>query len=140
MMPANRSSRQWVCDNALAMRTLRLIALTAAISSALTVGLLRLFAAPAAPVTEVVLENARVTVTERIIAPRGERTPYIRPTDQVIVFLNDTKYERIDAETGETIVRSRTGGEVIWHDAGENAPKLVNVDSEPFRSLVIELK
>ena len=122
------------------MQPLRLVAATALASSALTVGILRLLAAPAEPVQTVVLENDSVRVTERIIAPRGERTPYIRPTDQVIVFLNDTKYERIDAETGETIVRTRTGGEVIWHDAGENAPKLVNVHSEPFRSLVIELK
>ena len=89
---------------------------------------------------KVVLENDRVKVTERIIAPGGERTPYIRPTDQVIVFLNDTQYERIDAESGETIVRGRDGGEVIWHFAGENAPKLVNTHKDPFRSLVIELK
>jgi hypothetical protein len=122
------------------MRTARLIALTAFLSSALTVGFLRIIAAPAAPSMKVALENNKVKVTERIIAPGGERTPYIRPTDQVIVFLNDTKYERIDAESGETIVRERTGGEVIWHFAGENAPKLVNVHEDPFRSLVIELK
>jgi hypothetical protein len=123
-----------------AMKSPHLVALTAVLSSALTLGFVRLIAAPAAPAEKVVLENDRVRVTERIIAPGGERTPYIRPTDQVIVFLNDTKYERIDAETGGKIVRGRTGGEVIWHDAGENAPKLVNVDAEPFRSLVIELK
>lgn len=122
------------------MRTLRLIALTAVISSAATVALLRLCAAPAAPVQNVVLENDRVRITERIVAPGGERPPYIRPTDQVIVFLNDTEYERIDAETGEKSVRGRAGGEVLWHDAGENAPKLVNVHKDPFRSLVIELK
>jgi hypothetical protein len=122
------------------MQTVRLVAFTAVVSSALTFGLLRLLAAPVAPSMKVVLENDRVKVTERIIAPGGERTPYIRPTDQVIVFLNDTKYERIDAETGETIVRERAGGEVIWHFSGENAPKLVNVHEAPFRSLVIELK
>jgi hypothetical protein len=122
------------------MKPLRLVVLTAVISSAATVGLLRLFAAPAAPVQKVVLENERVKVTERIIAPGGGRTPYIRPTDQVIVFLNDTQYERIDAETGQKILRDRTGGEVIWHNAGENAPKLVNTHKDPFRSLVIELK
>jgi len=122
------------------MKTARLVATTAIVSSALTAGLLQLLAAPAEPSMRVVLENDRVKVTERIVAPGGERTPYIRPTDQVIVFLNDTKYERIDAETGETIVRERAGGEVIWHNARENAPKLVNVHQDPFRSLVIELK
>ncbi len=87
-----------------------------------------------------VLENARVEVIERSIPPGGERVPYVRSSDQVIVFLNDTTYERIDAETGEKIVRSRKGGEVIWHDKDENAPKLVNVDDEPFRSLIIQIK
>ncbi len=29
---------------------------------------------------------------------------------EVIVFLNDTKYERIDSKTGEKIERSRKGG------------------------------
>jgi hypothetical protein len=123
-----------------AMQTVRLIALTAVAASALTLGFVRLLASAAPPATRVVLENDRVKVTERVIAPGGERTPYIRPADQVIVFLNDTKYERIDAETDEKIVRERAGGEVLWHDAGENAPKLVNVHAQPFRSLVIELK
>ena len=122
------------------MKTIRAAALSAAVSSALTCALTLAWAAPPDPEEKVVLENDRVRVTERVIAPGGKRTPYIRPTDQVIVFLNDTKYQRIDAETGETIVRERTGGEVIWHDAGENAPALVNVHPEPFRSLVVELK
>ena len=46
----------------------------------------------------------------------------------------------IDAETGEKIVRTRQAGEVIWHDEGELAPKLVNVHGQPFRSLIIELR
>lgn len=113
---------------------------TAALASAATVGLMRLVGATAAPEMTVVLENDRVRVTERVVAPGVERAPFIRPTDQVIVFLNDTSYERIDADTGERIVRDRRGGEVIWHDEGEHAPKLKNVHRDPFRSLVIELK
>lgn len=117
------------------------IVLTALLSSALTLCAVYLFAAPAGePAYKTMLENARVEVTERIVAPGGERTPYIRPTDQVIVFLNDTRYERTDPATGDKTVRSRKAGEVIWHDKGENAPKLVNLDSEPFRSLVIAIK
>ena len=114
---------------------------SALISSAITLCAVYLFGAPAGePDYKTLLENARVEVIERIVAPGGERVPYIRETDQVIVFLNDTKYERIDAATGEKTVRSRKAGEVIWHFKGENAPKLVNVDSEPFRSLVIAIK
>jgi len=117
------------------------IVVSASISSAFTLCAVYLFAAPAAePAYKMVLENARVEVTERIVAPGGERVPFTRETDQVIVFLNDTKYERIDAGSGERTVRSRKAGEAIWHFKGENAPKLVNVDSEPFRSLVIAIK
>ena len=89
---------------------------------------------------KIVLENVRARVTERSIPPGGERLPYLRDTDQVIVFLNDTSYERVDAETGETIKRPRQAGDVIWHSKAERAPKLVNVGSEPMRSLIIALK
>lgn len=89
---------------------------------------------------EIVLENVRVEVTERSIPPGGTREPYIRPTDQVIVFLNDASYDRVDSATGETVRRGRKGGDVIWHSRGEFAPKLVNRGSEPFRSLIIAIK
>ena len=56
------------------------------------------------------------------------------------VVLNDTKYERIDSKTGEKIERARKGGDVIWHFKGESAPKLVNIDDKPFRSLIIALQ
>lgn len=89
---------------------------------------------------QVVLENVRVRVTERVIPPGGERTPYLRDTDQVIVFLNDTTYDRVDPRTGERAPRRRNAGEVIWHERAEQAPKLINTGSEPMRSLIISLK
>jgi hypothetical protein len=116
------------------------VALTAVVSSLLTLALVYgLGAAP--PMTRrTVLENARVEVIERSIPPGEARDAHTRPTDQVIVFLNDVSYDRIDPKTGETISRSRKAGEVIWHSRGEAAPKLVNTGSSPFRSLVISLK
>jgi len=89
---------------------------------------------------KIVLENVRIRVTERSIPPGGERLPYLRDTDQMIVFLNDTSYERVDAATGESVKRSRKAGDVIWHSKAEQAPKLVNISSEPMRSLIIALK
>lgn len=116
------------------------IAITAGASSLLTLLLVYGLGAATAMTRETVLENVRVEVIERTIPSGGERTPYIRPTDQVIVFLNDASYDRIDSRTGETISRSRKAGEVIWHSRGEMAPKLVNTGSGPFRSLIIQLK
>ncbi len=96
---------------------------------------------PAAEVTrKVVLENVRVEVTERVMEPGAVRETHIRPTDQVIVFLNDAEYERIDPDTGETTVRKRKAGDVIWHSRGEVAPQLTNVGKGPLRSLEIALK
>ncbi|HUG81506.1 MAG TPA: hypothetical protein VML01_07575 [Bryobacterales bacterium] len=46
---------------------------------------------------------------ERSIPPGEARGAHIRPADQVIVFLNDVSYDRIDAKTGETASRSRNG-------------------------------
>ena len=86
------------------------------------------------------LSNKRVKVTELVYQPGVPRERYIRPTDQVIVFLDDCKYQRIDSKTGEKTIRERKSGEVIWHDKGEDAPVLINLGTKPYRSLTIELQ
>jgi hypothetical protein len=86
------------------------------------------------------MENPRVRVSEVTYEPGVPRERHIRPTDQIIVFLDDCKYERTDSATGEKTVRERKSGEVIWHDRAEDAPVLKNVGSKPYRSLLIELK
>ena len=115
------------------------ILLTAVVSSLLTL-VAGLALAYAALPTEVRLDNARVKVSTVTDNPGVPRERYIRPTDQVIVFLDDCKYERTDSKTGEKTIRERKSGEVLWHDKGEDAPVLINVGSKPYRTLVIELK
>lgn len=88
---------------------------------------------------KVKLENAKVRVSEVTYAPGQPRERYIRPTDQIIVFLDESKYSRIDSQTKEKTVRERKSGEVIWHDKGEDAPVLQNLGTKPYRTLVIEL-
>ena len=72
--------------------------------------------------------------------PGVARERYTRPTDQVIIWLDDAKYERIDSATKERTVRERKQGEILWHNKGEDAPVLKNLGSKPYRSLTIELK
>jgi len=43
-------------------------------------------------------------------------------------------------KSGEKTVRERKSGEVIWHNKGEDAPVLENLDAKPYRTLVVELK
>ncbi len=86
------------------------------------------------------LDNVRVTVSEIVYEPGTPRNPHIRPTDEVIVFLDDCEYERTDPKTGEKTTRKRKSGEVIWHDRSELAPTLVNKGSKAYRTLLIELK
>ncbi len=86
------------------------------------------------------LENVRGRVTEMVYQPGVARERHIRPTDQIIVFLDDCRYERTDSKTGEKTVRERKSGDVIWHDRGEDAPRLANLGTRPYRTLVIELK
>lgn len=95
--------------------------------------------APALP-SKVRLENERVRVTEVTYEPGTPRERYIRPTDQVIVFLDECRYQRIDSKTGEKTVRERKAGETIYHHKGEDAPVLINLGTKPYRTLVIELK
>jgi hypothetical protein len=111
-----------------------LVALTACL---MTVGGLRVMGW--APPQKVKLENAKVRVKEVLYEPGVPRERYIRPTDQVIVFLDDSKYERIDSATKERTVRERKSGDVIWHDKGEDAPVLKNLGAKPYRTLTIEL-
>jgi len=90
--------------------------------------------------TKVKLDNPRVKISEVTYAPGTPRERYIRTTDQVIVFLDDCRYERLDSQTKEKTVRERKSGEVIWHDKGEDAPQLTNLGLKPYRTLVVELK
>lgn len=89
---------------------------------------------------KIVLETVRAKVTEVTYEPGVPRARYLRPTDQIIVFLDDCEYERTDSKTGEKTTRKRKSGEVIWHDRAEDAPVLLNKGSKPYRTLVIELK
>ena len=85
------------------------------------------------------LENKRVRVSEIIYEVGVPRERHTRQTDQVIVFLDDCKYNRIDSKTGEKTVRERKSGEVIWHDKGEDAPILINAGAKAYRTLLIEM-
>jgi len=94
----------------------------------------------AAPPSTVKLENSRVIVRQVTLAPEGVRPRGVRAHDQVIVFLDDCRYERTDPRTGAKTIRVRKSGDVIWHSRGEAAPQLVNKGDKPYRTLVIELK
>lgn len=85
------------------------------------------------------LANQRVRVSEVIYQPGVTRQTYVRPTDQIVVFLDDCRFERVDAATGERIVRERRSGDVLWHSGGENAPALTNIGETAYRTLLIEL-
>jgi hypothetical protein len=114
------------------------LALTAIASSALTLVAVHA-AGGAATAGTVKLENAKVRVSEVGYGAGAVRERGVRATDQVIVFLDECKYKRLDPKSGETTVRERKSGDVIWHDKGEDAPQLTNA-GRPYRTLVIELK
>jgi hypothetical protein len=110
--------------------------LTALASSALT--LLVVKAVPLAQSLK--FENAKVQVIEVAYAPGEPRPRGVRQHDQVIVFLDDCRYERLDPQTGQKTIRERKSGDVIWHDKGEDAPQLTNQGKKPYRTIVVELK
>jgi hypothetical protein len=86
------------------------------------------------------LENSRVRVSESVSAPGASRPRRVRSSDQVIVFLDDCRYERTDPSTGAKSAQVRKSGVVIWHSKGEVAPVLVNTGTAAYRTLAIELK
>jgi hypothetical protein len=115
------------------------LALTAVASSALTLVAVR-GAPEVKPSSTVKLENARVRIAELTYAPGAVRERGVRRTDQIIVFLDHSSYSRLDPVTGEVTIRRRNPGDVIWHDKGEDAPRLTNSGDRPYRTLVIELE
>lgn len=121
---------------------MRKMILTAMISASLTT--LALVALGWAPQSHspgaAKLENARVRVSEIDYAPGRPRPRYTRPADQVVVFLDDCRYQRTDSQTGAKEIRDRKSGDVIWHNKGEDAPVLTNMGNKPYRTLVIEVK
>src|SRR5262249_46127474 len=84
-------------------------------------------------------DNPRVTVTEITMPMSARREAYTRPSDQIIVFLDEADYEATDA-SGQKQIRHRQSGEIIWHNKGEAAPLLVNTGKKTYRNLVIALK
>jgi hypothetical protein len=121
------------------MRRLKLLAGAAVVFAAGTwvgTGLAR--RAPDQAAVRQVLENARITVTEVAMAPGARRETYTRPTDQLIVFIDEADYEATD-QAG-TQKKHRGAGDVVWHNKGESAPLLVNKGSKPYRNLVIGFK
>jgi hypothetical protein len=118
------------------IRTVALCAAAAAIGSLATVVSLRAGALP----TAIKLENAKVKISEVTYLPGVPRERSVRATDQIIVFLDDSRYRRTDSQTSEKTIRERKSGDVIWHDKGEDAPVLENLGAKPYRTLVIELK
>jgi hypothetical protein len=117
----------------------RWLCLTAAASALLT--LLAVWGLGWAELPSTVkLENARVKVTE-VDSPAGSvRERGVREHDQVIVFMDDCRYERTDPQTGAKTIRERKSGDVIWHSKGEDAPRLANAGGKTYRTMVIELK
>ena len=117
----------------------KLLALVGVGSSALTLLAVWGLGWAALPM-EVKLDNAKVHVTEVTYAPGTPRERFIRAHDQVIVFMEDCKYERIDSKTKERTVRERKAGEVLWHDKGEDAPRLTNLGAKAYHTIVVEIK
>ena len=89
---------------------------------------------------KVIEDNPRARVTEVVYEPGIRRESYLRPTDQIVVFLDDCTFDRIDPGNGSVLPRERKSGEVLWHAQGEIAPVLVNTGTRPFRTLLIELR
>jgi len=116
------------------------IVLAAVLSSALTFTVMKLAGGGPDYVEKTALDNARVTVTDRTMGVGAARETHVRATDQVIVFLDDSTYDRVDPQTGAIQRQTRKAGEVLWHNKGERAPKLINRGGKPMRSLVIALK
>lgn len=91
-----------------------------------------------APASRTLLDNNKVQVTRVEYDQAAIRTGHTRPHDQVIVFLDDARYE-VAYRDGKKERRERRSGDVIWHNRGEEAPNLTNIGAS-YRTVVVNLK
>ncbi|PYV43583.1 MAG: hypothetical protein DMG06_10015 [Acidobacteria bacterium] len=91
------------------------------------------------PIIRTLLENEKVLVREIVYERDSRRSMHVRPNDQLIVFLDDAKYEVVSPD-GKKESRTRKAGEVIWHSRGETAPNLTNTGDITYRTIVVNFK
>jgi hypothetical protein len=89
---------------------------------------------------KILADNPRARVAEVSFEPGVRRESYVRPTDQIVVFLDDCAFDAIDAGTAAIRHIVRRSGEIVWHEKGELAPVLINTGERRYRTLLIELK
>lgn len=85
-------------------------------------------------------DNDRLTLTEYTFQPGVPIKVKPRAHDQLVLFLDDCRYERTDPSSGLKSLRVRKAGEFIWYDRGGDSATVLNVGSAPFRLMLIELK
>jgi hypothetical protein len=89
--------------------------------------------------TRVALENGRVAVNVVDLPAGGRRSGRTRPTDEVVLFCEESHYQVVDAQ-GHAEPRDRLAGTAVWHARGDLAPALVNAGPKPLRLYSISLK
>ena len=96
-------------------------------------------APPKEAAVKVVFENPRVAVREITIDSGAQRSPRVRPTDEVVLFCEEAHYRAVKAD-GSKEPRDRKPGTVVWHAKGEQAPTLVNDGKQSVRYFSLSLK
>lgn len=86
------------------------------------------------------LDNQHLTLTETTFIPGVPVRGSHRSNDQLILFLDDCRYEHVDPVSGVKSIRVRKSGDFIWYERGGEGPVLTNVGSKPYRTLLVELK
>lgn len=94
--------------------------------------------APEADVKDL-FDNPRVTVRAITMAPGTTRAARTRPTDEVVLFFEESHYQATEAD-GKVSPRDRKPMTVVFHKKGELAPTLSNLGDKPVRYLSVSLK
>lgn len=84
------------------------------------------------------LDNERVRVSRRDLAPGASTTPHTHPMDGLGVVLSDAKVE-ITPAGGTPRVMEVKAGDVVWQAAG-TSHTIKNVGQTPFQSVEVEIK
>jgi quercetin dioxygenase-like cupin family protein len=82
-------------------------------------------------------ENSQVRVIRATIKPHAAVPLHSWPTNHVVVFLTDQKFE-IKDESGKTMISEHKAGDVLWETPAAHSER--NLSGDPFEVVIVEVK
>ncbi|MFP6693343.1 MAG: hypothetical protein VB875_10020 [Pirellulales bacterium] len=91
--------------------------------------------------TRLLFENDRVRVWDLQLAPGESIGLHRHNADYLYIVIGDGSLQGVDADGSRRPPQARSDGEVVFRDIeGEDVHGAINVGTNPWRNIIVELK